>query len=485
MLASRSCRPLTNRGQAGHNVTMEYAGYIEQYSDQIRYMHMPMLAQLPTGTLMAAWQASPLVIDDLQEHDRLAVEGLDLQHIRLSHSKDKEGYAWTPSKRVPIPQEAALWSPVLHVDTDGRTWLFYSESVGCRKSYICNQCTPRIRHPCHPRPLQETEVCHSDPALWTPGGHIKVITSENPLAAEPKWSPPRLLLSANSGGGIPKVICNRIVVLSTGEWLLPYWREQTTGAVVDGTCKKHEKGEIEVEVMIDGQPAKELKQLPPGSDCYASQQSPCNTGAREYSGVLRSPDGGQTWKARGQVMLPNTNLIEGTLAELRNGTVLMVFRTQIGCLYKSLSHDKGMTWSRARPMNVPNPNSKVHLMRLEPSGHLLLAFNNHRGANTYRGLKNCRGCRSKLHLAMSIDDGESWRHIVSLDDELSSSAIRIHYPCMLQLGRDQRLMITYSRFYLGRKMGLTSPDQGVVVMRLNLKRVLDNLRAVFAPPSAS
>lgn len=48
---------------------------------------------------------------------------------------------------------------------------------------------------------------------------------------------------------------------------------------------------------------------------------------------------------------------------------------------------------------------------------------------------------------------------MSLDDELSSSAIRIHYPSMVQLEDEPTLMVAYSRFYLGRKMGLTSPDQ--------------------------
>lgn len=57
------------------------------------------------------------------------------------------------------------------------------------------------------------------------------------------------------------------------------------------------------------------------------------------------------------------------------------------------------------------------------------------------------------------DDGESWNHIVSLDDELSSSAVRIHYPCMLQVKDENRILVVYTRFYLGRKMGLTSPDQ--------------------------
>mmetsp|Transcript_23312 Transcript_23312/g.64700 ORF Transcript_23312/g.64700 Transcript_23312/m.64700 type:complete len:511 (+) Transcript_23312:151-1683(+) len=465
------------------HVVMEYAGYIEQYSDRIRYMHMPMLGQLPTGTLLGVWQASPVVMEDLQDRDMLAVEGLDLQHIRMSYSKDIEGRSWSPSKRIPIPQQAALWSPVLHIDNAGKAWLFYSESAGCRKSFVCNPCVPRPRHPCKPKPAAELEVCLTQPALWTPGGNIKVITSDNPLAPDPKWSKPRLLLSAQSGHGIPKVICNRLVVLSTGEWLLPYWREQTPGAVEDGTCKIHEKGKVEVEVMVDGEPHKEWKQPLPGSDCYMGQETTCSTGAREFSGVLRSTDQGKTWKAHGSIMLPHTHLIEGSLTELKNGTVLMVFRTSAGCLHKSISLDKGLSWSQAKPMNIPNPNSKVHMMRLEPSGHLLLAFNNHRQAGAYRGLKNCRGCRSRLHLAMSIDDGETWKHIVSLDDELSSSSIRIHYPCMMQLGTGNKLMVTYSRFYLGRKMGFTSPDQGVVAMRLDLDGVLKNLDTIFAPAS--
>lgn len=41
-------------------------------------------------------------------------------------------------------------------------------------------------------------------------------------------------------------------------------------------------------------------------------------------------------------------------------------------------------------------------VRLRLAGHLLLAFNNHKGAGKYQGLKRCGGCRSKLHIAMSI-----------------------------------------------------------------------------------
>jgi hypothetical protein len=50
----------------------------------------------------------------------------------------------------------------------------------------------------------------------------------------------------------------------------------------------------------------------------------------------------------------------------------------VGCLFQSTSMDKGKTWGNTRPMPIPNPNSKVHLIRMDPVGDLLLAFNNHR-----------------------------------------------------------------------------------------------------------
>ena len=48
-------------------------------------------------------------------------------------------------------------------------WLFYSESSDCRKAVACKEC----KYP--PCELKDTsELCHTDPALWVPGGDIKV-----------------------------------------------------------------------------------------------------------------------------------------------------------------------------------------------------------------------------------------------------------------------------------------------------------------------
>lgn len=57
----------------------------------------------------------------------------------------------------------------------------------------------------------------SKPPTWEPGGDIYVMTMRSADNGRGKWSEPRLLLK-QSTGGYPKVIANKLVVLSTGEW---------------------------------------------------------------------------------------------------------------------------------------------------------------------------------------------------------------------------------------------------------------------------
>ena len=91
--------------------------------------------------------------------------------------------------------------------------------------------------------------------------------------------------------------------------------------------------------------------------------------------------------------------------------------------------------------------------------------------------------RTKLHLALSQDGGDTWFHIASLDDEHSLSAVRIHYPSMVQIGNTSKIVLVYSRFYLGRKMGLSSLDQGVVSATLDLTKALMTTWR-YPPPAA-
>lgn len=423
-----------------------HSAYISRFSQSIRYMHMVTVEKLRArNNLVAVWQAAPSAGNETKM--RLGVEGLDMQHILISISKDSDGRRWVPPQVVPLHNHGALWSPVLHVDRRGVLWLFYSESVGCRKAVVCRRPVCEVGQECRSTP--DAEMCHTDPHLWVPGGDIKVTHSIGDPALN-TWSEARTILSQDRDGGIPKVIANKLSVLSTGEWLMPFWREQQS-ALEEGTCER------DLETGLSG--------------CSGNKPQRCMTGAKESAGVLVSKDEGVSWQAHGFLTHMNTTLIEGSLAELRNGTVLMVFRTTVGCLYQSMSNDKGKTWVNIKPMTIPNPNSKVHLIRMDPIGDLLLAFNNHRQPGTFRGLKSCRACRSMLHLAVSRDDGNTWEKVAVVDEEISTSAVRIHYPTVVQIDTS-KVVVAYSRFYLGRKLGLVSPDQGVRIVGIDLAGVL-------------
>ena len=59
--------------------------------------------------LVAVWQAAPSPANDTKM--RLGVEGLDMQHILISLSKDPEGRRWVAPQVVPLRNKGALWSP--------------------------------------------------------------------------------------------------------------------------------------------------------------------------------------------------------------------------------------------------------------------------------------------------------------------------------------------------------------------------------------
>ena len=68
---------------------------------------------------------------------------------------------------------------------------------------------------------------------------------------------------------------------------------------------------------------------------------------RQESGVLKSNDQGQTWRRVGRVR-NSAGVDEPTIAELRNGNILMALRTRDGHLWTVLSRDKGESWAKPK-----------------------------------------------------------------------------------------------------------------------------------------
>lgn len=409
--------PISNDGRVLpiESVPEVHSQYVFQYNNYVKYTHMAVVTTW-SDVLFAAWQAAPIpprFLEKTSPTQEVVVEGLPEQRLLYSVSKD-QGRTWETPMALQLHSTGAVWSPVAHGDDSGRLWLFYSESTRCmRTSKVVN--------------------------TWAPGGDIKVISLANTKSLkagifspgdQPIWSLPRTLLKQEDEDGVPKVIANKLTVLSTGAWVLPYWRE----APDDGPCS-------------------ELRAKPSAG----------------RSGVLLSKDAGRTWMAFGSIGSPSTSLIEPSVVELRSGALLMLLRSSTGCVYRSTSTDGGRTWSMAEPTRLPNPNTKLHIMRLEPVGHLVMAFNNHRHAGADYG-KSCLACRTNLNIAVSTDDGINWRRIAIVDDE-RTPGLRAHYPTMEQIG--SKLVVMYTRFYLYPDPGLFSSEQGVRIVTLDFSEVLN------------
>ena len=117
--------------------------WVRRNSRSLSYSHMPNVERLANGTLVVAWQAAS------------EVEGATDQRIYFSLALDALGTSWGIPRRLPVPADSALWSPILHRSpSDGRLWLFYAESRDCMR-------------PANGR----------YPARWVPGGDIKVTTT--------------------------------------------------------------------------------------------------------------------------------------------------------------------------------------------------------------------------------------------------------------------------------------------------------------------
>jgi hypothetical protein len=98
--------------------------------------------------------------------------------------------------------------------------------------------------------------------------------------------------------------------------------------------------------------------------------------------------------------------------ELKDGRLLMLCRTDLGCQYRSYSADGGNTWSPAEPTDIKSPVSPASVKRIPRTGDLLLVWNDHSRVDVAR-----RGKRTPLTAAVSRDDGKTWGNGKVLEDD--------------------------------------------------------------------
>lgn len=167
--------------------------------------------------------------------------------------------------------------------------------------------------------------------------------------------------------------------------------------------------------------------------------------------IERSTDNGITWAKFGPITVPLKQVKSGdrdfTIAPVANsassttpygiiqpaivslsGNHLRFYArstSNIGFICVADSSDSGVTWTHARPTNIPNPNSGIDAVKLR-DGRIILVYN------------NTRTGRTPLNLAVSTD-GEHFKIFATLESESGEFS----YPAIIQ-GSDGDLHLTYT-----------------------------------------
>ena len=152
--------------------------------------------------------------------------------------------------------------------------------------------------------------------------------------------------------------------------------------------------------------------------------------------IERSIDNGKTWSRYGPITVPFSEppdpaqtygIIQPVVVPIGGRHLRFFARSAltIGRICVADSQDEGITWTQARPIGLPNPNSGIDVVRLK-DGRFVMIYN-----HTSKG-------RTPLNLAVS-GDGDDWTPFHALESDPGEYS----YPAMVQ-GADQSLHITYT-----------------------------------------
>ncbi|HPO14161.1 MAG TPA: sialidase family protein [Candidatus Hydrogenedentes bacterium] len=165
-----------------------------------------------------------------------------------------------------------------------------------------------------------------------------------------------------------------------------------------------------------------------------------------------SDDEGAAWKQSNWIDLGghghHDGAVEPTVAELSDGRLLMIIRTNLDKLWSAYSDDQGRYWRTIQPMTLDASSAPAWILRLQ-NGHLALVWNrlNPEG-RTWPKSKGggptsefpASWHREELSLAFSSDDAKTWTEPVVIarhpGDQLS-------YPYLFEAAPGELWVITH------------------------------------------
>ena len=115
-----------------------------------------------------------------------------------------------------------------------------------------------------------------------------------------------------------------------------------------------------------------------------------------------------------------------------------------GFTVRAESHDGGKTWSEGTDTEFPNPNAAIDLLKLK-NGHLLFVYNNSPVE------------RTPLTVAISTDGGKTWPH----RRDIATGDFDYAYPYAIQ-GKDGKIRLIYTS-HARSQINLATIDEAAII----------------------
>lgn len=156
---------------------------------------------------------------------------------------------------------------------------------------------------------------------------------------------------------------------------------------------------------------------------------PLYTDTYSFSIMAISDDHGVTWRA-GKPLMGFGN-IQPSVLEKKDGSLVAYMRENgfTDRIRRATSVDGGESWSDVTSLDLPNPGSGLDAVRIA-NGNWVLIYND-----------STKG-RNRLAVSLSRDEGQSWSNPKHLENQPAGS---FHYPAIIQ-SSDGKIHAIYSYF---------------------------------------